>query len=323
LVAIITLLLVALTAALPRGSAAQADEVAGDYTVSITDEAVDNSIANGSVLIGRWRISFGEDGAYEAERLDLGVLVRGSYQVDGNRLTITDEEGLVSCSTQAMTPGEDADVRTGAYTFERDDSGLTLTVEEDSCPTRRVLLTTTGLTPFTACNAEPVSLGAEEEDAGADEEATAGADETADEEETVTPEPEDSVDDEEATAEPAIDRPAPGDRDTGPEEGSTEEQIDELLAQMSACWATGDPALFMALWSEDFRSSFIENPADVEALRLAMQVPTAWERSGDVELDGDDEAEAVVRERTLNEEEFIRFRFVREDGVWKWDGTAA
>jgi hypothetical protein len=282
------------------------NELIGDYTVSITDESIPQDIANGESVVGRWRISFGADGSYEGARLDLGeVLVRGTYSVDGDKVTITDQEGLVSCSNEFMRGPQAEDVSVGVYQFDLDADGLTLIPDVDNCALRLVLLSTNTMVPFIACTTEPIELAST---GGANNDPGARG-----------PGPQSG---EEATAE-ASPATEPAVTPIADEDLTTEDQIDNLLAQMTACWATGDPGRFLALWSEDFRTQFLEDETALDSLRAAMQVPLSWERAGDVRMDGDDRAEAVVRSTTLDEEEFVRFLFVLENGAWLWDGSAA
>ena len=319
LVAIATVAVVMAVSSLLPGldAGAQDDGLVGDFTVSISSESVPQDIPDGATIVGRWRISFLEGGRYEGERLDLGVLVRGSYSVEGDTVTITDEEGAVSCSNPSNQPAQSGDVSTATYRFEVDSNSLTLTPEQEGCALRRVLLSTTDLVPFVACNTEPIELATAGD--GDDEDDDVGA-------RGQGPAPRDVETPEQAspTAEPVADETAEAEATETPEDepGSTEEQIDELLAQMTACWATGEPERFLALWSDDFRAQFLEEEGALDSLRAAMQVPLTWERAGDVNMDGDDRAEAVVRTTTLDEEEFVRFRFVFENGGWKWDGSA-
>jgi hypothetical protein len=295
-------LLMAINPVLPsRFAGAQADDLIGDFTVSISSESVPSEIANGSTVVGRWRLSFKEDGTYEAERLDVGVVVRGSYEVNGDTVTVTDEEGLLSCSNSAMATGDSGDVSAATYQFNLRSNSLSFTAQEEGCALRRVLFTTTDFRPFVACTTEPLPDLAAEGDTPARPGNAAPEDILAAE---ATP----------SAGEPS-DGPAPS--------GKTDEQIDNLLEQMTACWATGDPSRFLPLWSNDFREQFLQDETALDSLRLAMQVPLSWERAGDVRVDGDTRAEAVVRTTTLDEEEFVTYRFVFEDGAWRWDGSAA
>jgi hypothetical protein len=293
---------------------AQDDELTGDFTVAINSEEIPTDVANAEMVVGRWRVSFA-NGTYEAERLDLGVLIQGSYEIDGESVTITDESGIVACSNAAAAADGETDVSTATYTFERDGNALALTPEEEGCGLRRILLSSKEFQVFVACLTSASAATAEASPAPVE----------TDEEFAETPEPK--------GASPldvlAIDAtPKPGDDDEDVESGDLESEIDGLLGQLTACWATGDPDRFLPLWSEEFRDAFLsgdedENNAAIGSLRAAMQVPITWERAGDVELTDDDTAEAVVRTTTLDEEEFVRYLFVFEDGAWRWDGAAA
>lgn len=314
LTAVALVVLTAVVAPLTNANA-QDDDLIGDYTVAISSEEIPTDVANAEMIVGRWRVSFQEGGVYEAERLDLGVLIEGSYAVDGDSVTITDESGLVSCANAAAATGGEADVSGGTYAFERDSNSLSFTPEEEGCALRRLLLSTKDFQIYVACltpaavetpvaspepDSEPEPVGtAEEKGASPLDVLAIGA----------TPTEEES------------DEPV--------EDGATvEDEIDALLAQLTACWATGDPARFLPLWSEEFRESFLsgtedENRAAIGSLQAAMQVPITWERAGDIEMTDDDRAEAVVRTTTLDEEEFVRYLFVFEDGAWRWDGAAS
>lgn len=313
--------LIALTALLAPSSFVRAqsdgDELTGDYTVAINSEEIPTDVANAEMVVGRWRISF-QNGVYEAERLDLGVLIQGSYELDGDSVTITDESGIISCSNPTGAADGETDVSSATYTFERDDNNLAMTPVEDGCGLRRILLSSKEFQVFVACltgsiPAESDATSATEDDDG----------------EEITPTPESkgaspldvlSID---ATPESGSDEEKADSR----EGEDIEAEIDGLLGQLTACWATGDPARFLPLWSEDFRDAFLsgdedENQAAIGSLQAAMQVPITWERAGDIDQTSDDTVEAVVRTTTLDEEEFVRYLFVFEDGAWRWDGAA-
>jgi hypothetical protein len=285
---------------------AQADGLVGDYTVTLVREDVPQDIANGETVIGRWRLSFKDDGSYEAERLDLGVLVQGTYSVDGDKLTVTDESGLLSCSNPAMSTADVGDVSVGTYHFKMRSNSLTFTPDQEGCAVRRILFSTKEFAPFVACNTTAMTLEA----AGANATPLAKL-----------PSPSDVL---VAEATPGSGQPPSAPTASA----STDEQIDALVGQLTACWATGDPARFLPLWSEAFRKQFLtgsdaEQATALNSLRAAMQVPVSWERAGDVKMTGKDQAEAVVRTRTLDQEEFVRYRFVLENGEWRWDGAAS
>lgn len=316
IVALATVVLIVISAVFaPRANVrAQDDDLAGDFTVAINSEEIPTDVANAEMVVGRWRISF-EDGAYEAERLDLGVLIQGSYTIDDDTVTIVDESGLVSCANPSAAPDGEADVATATYTFERDGNNLAFTPIEEGCGLRRILLSSKEFQVFVACLTARLT---------AEVEATPEADVETEATETAEPKGASPLD------VLAIDAtPLPGEEDDAKiDEADLEAEIDGLLGQLTACWATGDPDRFLPLWSQDFRDAFLsgtddENQAAIGSLRAAMQVPITWERAGDVELTDDDTAEAVVRTTTLDEEEFVRYLFVFEDGAWRWDGAAA
>jgi hypothetical protein len=98
-------------------------------------------------------------------------------------------------------------------------------------------------------------------------------------------------------------------------------EIDELLSQMTACWLTGDPDLWLPLLSEGFRASLIGNSPDFEStIAAAMTTPILWERAGDVEIESETQVSAIVRSTVAQEQDFQRFLFTLEDGEWRWDG---
>src|SRR5690349_12771504 len=73
------------------------DNIVGTYTVVIQVLDVPLDVANGPALYGRWQIHFNADGSYSTERADVtGDMVTGTYELDGNQLTVTDEAGLLS-----------------------------------------------------------------------------------------------------------------------------------------------------------------------------------------------------------------------------------
>lgn len=296
-------LLAAASFAIPRPSSAQASDLVGEYTVSIQRDALPTDVPNAPSLTGRWRIAFGADGSYQAERLDLGVLVDGSYETNGDTVTITDASGLLSCTNATMASAGNEDVSAGTYTYALADGQLTLTVKDDGCALRRLLLGTLPLGSYVACTPGPVGLDI----------ATPGATPQATPVASggglfglLTP-----------TA-PA----SPGATDSA----TTDAAIDGLLAQMSSCWATGDPQRFLPLLSASFRQQFsigseAEQASAVDALNNAMSVPITWERAGETRTESDGRVSAVVRTTSGTDEQFVRYYFVFEDGAWKWDGS--
>ena len=169
-----------------------------------------------------------------------------------------------------------------------------------------MLFATSDFTTYVACTTTAIDLSAKSVELGA------------------TPQLDDALSDLIRTeATPVSEGRNPGNSST-----SVDGQIDSLLAQLTACWSTGDPTRFLPLLSDGFRESFIgandQETADmISSLQAAMQVPIVWERAGDVDETGNNSAEAVVRTTAADQEEFVRYLFVLEDGIWKWDGSAS
>lgn len=301
-----------------RFAGAQDDEITGDYSVTLARTDIPTDLANGSMAIGHWRISFAADGTFVEERLDLGVLVSGTYELNGDTLTVTDKDGLLSCANPADAPGGRSDVATATYGYELSSRGLTLTPKDEPCPLRRVVFATRAFTFYVACLT--VAQG---------EAATPEARPVQYAEPTDEATPALSESDIFAAIQNAA-SPVSGPRGEAQAPAGDEltAQIDTLLKQLTACWSTGDPAKFLPLLSNDFQAQFLsgteqENLDALNALKAAMQVPIVWERAGDVDQTDVDRAEAVVRTTAADQEEFVRYLFVREDdGTWRWDGTA-
>jgi hypothetical protein len=293
-------------------------DLVGEYAVGISREDLPTDVAGIYSYVGRWRIAFNPDGSYEAERTDVGVMVTGQYSVDGTRVTITDEAGLLSCSNPAATTIPIGDIATGVYEWTKIGSELRLTVQEDECEGRVQLLSTHPLGIYVACTTEPLPLSAT-----IDDEESAGTP-------TAVPATPTPVEEEEDDDRSPLDILTPGATDEEEEAAADDleenideiaPQIDELLSQMSACWATGNPDLWLPLLSEDFRDSLLGGAGDFRAtLAAAMAAPIVWERAGDITAEGENQVSAIVRSTVGIEEDFQRFLFVFEDGEWRWDG---
>jgi hypothetical protein len=314
--------------------AASGDSPAGEYTVAITEDDIPQDVPGGADLIGRWQIFLEPDGAYSLGRADIGIVVTGSYTVDGETMTITDEDGLLSCVNAIPTAGPENPVETATYTWELDNGGLTLTPILEGCQGRGIIFSTRPLGFFVACNTTAVVLS------------TGAADATP----AATPAAEDDEEDAEATPEldedtiPVIDNPFGGDddEDEGDDEDAdenngsddagqdssdisdeeAEEGIDSLLRQLSACWATQDPARIIPLFGADFLEALLDEAGSLQDVAgifgQIMVVPINWERSGEVESDGDTFS-AIVALTIGGEESFQRYSFVFEDGQWLLD----
>jgi hypothetical protein len=308
-IAALVLLLTAVVVPL-RFVHAQSDAIAGDYAVTLVYGDIPTDVANGSMGIGHWKVSFASDGTFTEERLDLGVLVTGSYELNGDQLIVTDMDGLLSCGNVDAAPGGDTNVASATYTFKLNSRNLTLTPKDDPCPLRRVIFSTRAFTHYVACitgAATPVAAEAATPYA----EATKPVDESG----------LDILKNLGATPEPAGGT-------AGTPTADVTAQIDTLLKQMTACWATGDPARFLPLLSNAFQAQFLsgteqQNLDALNSLKAAMQLQIVWERAGDIDQTADTQVEAVVRTSAADQEEYTRYIFVKEDGTWRWDGTTA
>lgn len=271
--------------------------IVGDFSVTISKDAALPSVANSPMVIAAWHIAFHENGSYLAERIDIGPMVQGSYTVDGDTVTITDESGTLSC-TQPSTSGDASlDVAVGVYTFKRDNKGLTLTPQTDGCALRVILLSSFELGPYTPCPVAPAGLGA-----------------------LATP--------------MVLGSPVASDSATPitaplSSSGDVDAQIDQLLESLTSCWLTGDVTRFLPLLTPEFQASFLnsgveaENPSQQSrALASAMGAPLTFERAGTVRQVRDGEATCIVKTSLAGQDSFARFKFVQVDGGWLWAGPA-
>lgn len=313
LIAVLFVAWLALPVALPAIAIAQPadDGVAGVWSASVADSDVPTDIGSGPRLIGRWRIEFREDGSYSGIREDIGEVVAGSWSVEDDTLTITDEIGPSSCATPQPGVLDTVDASTGTFRWAREEDRLTLETASDPCQTRELLLTVRPLTVYVPCTTEPYPLG--------EVPAAPSQDELAATPTGATPE-----------ATPVLPDATPTDSgadESGEAPGGTidvEAEIDALLAELSACWATGDPSLVLPLFSEVFLERLVSSGPpgtsilDVAALFEELQrAPVIFERTGDVETDGPRQAEAEVTLRIGVDETPQQFDFVLEGGSWK------
>ncbi|HET9661400.1 MAG TPA: hypothetical protein VFP05_13775 [Thermomicrobiales bacterium] len=298
---------------------AQDDSPVGQWSVAITRTDVPVDIASSFSYVGRWRLGIETDGTYDAERLDVGAtVVSGTWTVDGDQITFTDDDGLLSCSNAAAAPIIDDDIATGAYTWTRSGKTLTLTRVDDACPGRVILLTTFSFSTFVPCSTAPLSMAellgspvaspiAEAPDVTASPESITSV---------LTPD-----------ASPA----AIGSAEAAPELASTASpapvrldfatEVDDLLAQLTACWASREPERWLPLLSDEFRDSLIQSdPNFLETLTISMTSPIVWERSGDITIEAPNQISCIVKSTVGTEEDYQKFVFVFEDGQWKWNG---
>ena len=299
-------LLLPLVSAQHRAIAQTDNDLVGEYTVSLTQEDIPTTLAGGDGYIGRWRVEFAPDGAYFAERQDVGIVITGTYTVDGNRLDITDESGLLSCSNASAGTIKTGSVATGSYEWASEGTSISFVEVEDGCQGRALLLTTRPFASFVPCETVPMA-----DSAGVDAPAT--------------PESGDGSADTSAQSALSVLTPdaSPGAGETVNDEnvGEVATEIDSLLLQMTACWATGDPDRWLPLLSTEFQAALAgEDPNGFkDTLEAAMAVPIVWERAGDLSIDSDTSVSAIVRSTIGTEEDFQRFGFILENGEWRWN----
>lgn len=300
---------------------AEGDALPGAYTVSITGEDVPLSLIGSAALQGAWIVRFDNDGSYAIERQDVGPVVRGTFEVESDEVTITDDSGLLSCANEQPI-GDLAP--TATYGWQKNGDLLQLEAIQDGCATRRVLLGTRALAPFVACRTEAVELSVDASTPAASDEGSRldrGL-------EALQRVANDAASPEAAT---------PTGRETNRVAGGTppatpagigtaddpQDAISDLVGQLNACWATGDPARLLPLFSQSFiegatggGAATLDDVAD--QLRQLQTATVSWELAGDIEVDGDT-ATAVVASTVGGEETLLTFTFVREDGAWRLD----
>lgn len=287
---------------------AQADSPVGQWSVALTRNDVPVDVASSFSYIGQWRLGIDEDGTYQAERSDTGVMVEGQWAVDGDRITFTDESGLLSCSNPAAAPIITQDMDSGVYSWQRDEKTLTLTRVDDACPGRPILLTTFSFSKYVACATQPLTAA---ELLGSPVASP-----------VAQPEPIPQATAQVPVASPAEPGPPlPGAQTGGATSLGFDTAIDDLLAQLTACWATRDPARWLPLLSTEFQQTLIQSdPNFLETLTVSMSSPIVWERSGEITIEAPNRISAIVKSTVGTEEDFQRFVFIFEDGQWKWDG---
>jgi hypothetical protein len=253
----------------------------GEFAVTIASEDVPPELVDGASLIGRWRITFTADGAFLLGRQDVGPLVNGRFETDGNELTLGEETGVLSC-------GAGAD-RQATYTWQITGDRLQLVAIDEPCAWRRLLLTTRALSSFAACPPEELSSAA------------AVGTPTGDPITISKGTPESMILSTQELTDLAIDTVLRQMSDCWATR--TPDRFLRLLSQD-----------FRAAQQPD-------DNADVRRFTLAMGAPIVWERVSDVELVDDTHATASVRQISGDNIDVVRYAFVFEDGAWRWDGT--
>jgi hypothetical protein len=265
------------------------EALTGVFAVAITPDDVPASLVGGPALTGFWNFTFNGDGTFTLARQDVGEVASGLFDSGASTVTFTAWNGLVGCDI--AEGGEPA-----TYAWQEADDALMLTPITDSCIERLTLFTSRSLGRFEACTIAPRLFS------------------------DVAP-TEPSFDDLLATP---VAPPATGvTAQEGLSEGEDVEQaIDRLIMQANGCWATGDPARFLALHSRMVGDEilFIAPPEDfVRQLRLFMSTPLSFERIGDVHLLDPEHAWAYVEVSLGGDTLPQRFDFVFEEGAWRFD----
>jgi hypothetical protein len=300
-----------LSVAIPLASLAQdpsdpSADIVGTYTVVINVTDVPLDVANGPALYGRWQIIFNADGSYRTERADVtGDMVTGSYEIEGNQLTVTDEGGLLSCANASIV-GSEIDAATGIYTWNRNDDRISMVPVEDNCAGRRILFSTRQMTGYIPCATQPLQLS------------TSASPEAVEPTEAASPV---------ADASPVaiLDAATPEPAGSPQADGTVPQAIDTLLSQMTSCWATGQPELFLPLMTSSYRAQFLQQETGTDPIAelatLMASTPFVWERAGEVDIIDATHATALVRQAINTQEDFVRYSFVFEDGAWRWNGA--
>ncbi len=267
------------------------DDVTGVFTVTIAEPDIPQNLADGPALVGIWSVDFGSDGVFSIARLDVGQVVSGTYEAGATTITFNQWDGLIGCTAGQEDGG-------AVYGWRRSESALSLTPIRESCPERITLLSTRPMGSNEACagTTEPVIAPS----------ITSSSDPTL----PGTPEAE-SPRESGVTAQEGLSDAA-----------QTEMAVDGLLGQANGCWATGDPQRFLALHSDAVVQQLVfAAPPDVivAQLRQAMLEPASFERIGDVNPSGSDQAWAYVQFTYGDQSQPLRVDFVNDHGQWLFD----
>ncbi len=276
--------------ALVAGQDEQEDPAAprGVYSVTISEDDLPPGLAGGPALVGQWTLTLNDDGTYTVARQDVGVIATGSFEVNGATLTFADWTGVLGCGG-VEEPAE------ASYAWEAEGDELRLTPIQEPCADRRILLSTRSFGGFEACATAPLAVLA----APPGPPVPAG-----------TP------------VGPPVATPSLADEEGVPAGADTQAAIDGLLRQATGCWATGDPARFLALHSQRVLDEIAGMGALAQVasdLRMFMQTPVSFERIGNVELTDPTRASAYVEITFGGEPIPQRFDFALQDGVWLLD----
>ncbi len=275
---------------------AQDDSPVGQWSVALGRIDIPVDIASSMSYIGRWRLGIEEDGTFQAERTDVGIVIEGTWTADGDQITFTDESGLLSCGNAAASPIIDDDMATGTYTWARSGKTLTFTQVDDACPGRIILLTTFSFNTYVACATEPLTTA---ELLGSPIASPVAGD-------TSAPLPASPI----AVGSPQAIESVPA-ASPEPLSETFEREIDDLLGQLTACWASREPERWLPLLSDEFRDALItSDPNFLETLNISMSSPIVWERAGELTILAPNQISAPVKSTVGTEQDFQTFIFI-------------
>lgn len=331
LLAALALLAGLLATPLQAASQAATNDLAGVWATSIFGPQVPPELGNGANLIGRWKLTLSQDMTYTFAREDIGVTVIGSYKIDGSHVSFTDTGGVQSCANPQVGSVNAEDAATGVYAWKRSGDALTLKRSSDRCGLRSLLLTAGSLVPYVACTTAPYPLGnsvqiINQTPAPTQAPVTPVASPAASPvgSPAASPIASPAASPVVATELPKATASLSGANQTLGKAVNTTDAVDNLLSQLSACWATGDPARVLPLFSETFLKDLISlGPPgttidDVGTVfQELMSTPSMWKRVTKVTMNGPLKASAVATMTVSGKATYWKMDFVLEKGVWK------
>lgn len=308
-------------------SQAATNDLAGVWTTSIFGPQVPPELGSGANLIGRWKITLTANMTYTLAREDIGVAVEGTYKIDGNHVTFTDTSGFQSCATPQPGSVNAENAASGVYAWNRSGDTLTLKRSSDRCGLRSLLFTAGPLVPYVACTTAPYPLGnsvqiINQTPAPAQPAASPAASPVASPVASPAASPIAALERPKATSQAGIG--IPGANQPLGKAVNTTDAVDGVLSQLSACWATGDPARVLPLFSATFLKELVSlGPPgttidDVgRVFQQLMSTPARWKRVTKVTMSGPLKASTVATMTIGTKVTYQKMDFVLEKGQWK------
>ncbi len=107
---------------------------AGGYFMTVAEEDIPESVPTEAKrnLVGKWEMTLSTDKKYQISK-DGNVLVKGSFDLSGGQITVTDEEGVLACTGQPS-------METGTYNWTYEEGKLSFKIVDDKCEGRRLVL---------------------------------------------------------------------------------------------------------------------------------------------------------------------------------------